>query len=712
MKSSFSKIAMRCCWASLFAGSAVLGADTNTPPAAAGPAKTEPAKAAAVLKPEEFFEGGTKSYNNWVEFSGGGFIFNGNKPQFQQQQKTKRQGFGGLEDLHYTTQVDKTTTFTVDGRAIADNNDYKLRLDVTRQKVGYLRLNFNEFRTWYNGDGGFDPASGDYFPLKGDAKGIDRGEFSIEAGLTLEKKPQVKFKYTHGFRDGEKSSTIWGITHPGGVTRGLSPTFYDINESRDAFQLDVTHHVLKSDVGVGLRYEFGNLDNSLKITQAPGEPAQQKITDKQNTGYDLFNANAFTETWFKEKLLLSTGFSFSDLDNDFSGSRIYGSDFDVSYAPNALAGAGYFNLNGGSHAQEYVANVNLLALPTKNWTIVPSVRIQREDTDAQFTGSQTLGANAAVPFSGHSDTGLTDVRERLDARYTRFTNWVFFGRCEWTEGQGNVSEFGGTGPVGGIGGPPIQRKTEDERLFQKYSLGGRWYPLRTVSVDAGGYGKINHYDYTHNLDSTSNDPSSPNRYPAFLVMQDFETLDGNFTLTLRPCTTVSLVSRYEYQVSTIDTKPAPISGLAEIQTSDMTSHIFAQNISWTPWSRLFLQAGFNYVASEVETPTAKFTQAILDSQNNYWTLNFNSGLVINDKTDFNVNYFYYRANDYQNNSAFGVPYGSGTQEHGVTATLVRRLSERLRLTVRYGFFHSDDDLYGGHRNFDAHGIFSTIQYRF
>jgi hypothetical protein len=32
--------------------------------------------------------------------------------------------------------------------------------------------------------------------------------------------------------------------------------------------------------------------------------------------------------------------------------------------------------------------------------------------------------------------------------------------------------------------------------------------------------------------------------------------------------------------------------------------------------------------------------------------------------------------------------------------------------VRYGFFHSDDDLYGGHRNFDAHGIFSTIQYRF
>jgi hypothetical protein len=703
MKSPLSKIAIHCYWVSLFAGSAVLAADTNSPPA-----KVEP-----VMKPQEFFEGGTKSYDNWVEFSAGGFIFNGNKPQFQQQQKTDGRVFGGIEDFHYTTSVDKKTRLTVDGRAIADNDDYKLKLDLTREKLGYVRLSFNEFRTWYNGDGGFDPASGEYFTIpRDDALGVNRGDFSLEAGLTLEKKPQVKFKYTHAFRDGEKSSTIWGITHPSGVTRGLSPTFYDINESSDAFQLDVTHHIFKSDVGVGLRYEFGNLDNSLKITQAPGEPAQQKITDKQNTGYHLFNANAFTETWFKEKLMLSTGFSFSDLDNDFSGSRIYGSDFDVSYAPNALAGSGYYNLNGGSHAQEYLANINLLAIPAKNLTIVPSVRIQREDTDANFTGTQTLGANAAVPFSGRSDSGLTDVRERLDTRYTGVTNWVFFGRGEWTEGQGNVSEFGGTGPVGGIGVPGIQRRTEDERLFQKYSLGGRWYPLRTVSVDAGGYYKFNHYDYTHNLDSTPNDPSSPNRYPAFLVMQDFQTLDGNFSLTLRPFTTVSLVSRYEYQVSTINTKPDPISGLEKIQTSDMTSHIFAQNISWTPWSRLFLQAGFNYVASEVETPAAKFTQAILDAQNNYWTLNFNSGLIIDDKTDFNVNYFYYRADDYQNNSAFGVPYGSGTQEQGVTATLVRRLSERVRLTVRYGFFHSDDDLYGGHRNFDAHGIFSTIQYRF
>lgn len=702
MKRSFSKIAVRCCWASLFVTSAALGADTNAPPA-----KAEP-----VLKPEEFYEGGATSYNNWVEFSAGEFFFNGRKPQFQQDQRTQSRTFGGIEDLHITSQLDKKTTFTMDGRALPDSGDYKLKLDVTREKLGYVRLYFDQFRTWYNGDGGFDPASGTYYPMSGDALAIDRGEFSIEAGLTLEKKPQVKFKYTHAYRDGDKSSTIWGITHPGGVTKGLSPSFYDIDEHSDAFQLDVTHHILKSDVGLGLRYETGNLNNALKITQSPGEPVEQKITDKQNTGYNLFNANAFTETWFKQKLMLSTGFSFSDLDNDFSGSRIYGSDFDVSYAPSAANGSGYYNLNGGSHLQEYVGNINLLAMPTKTWTFVPSVRIDHEDTEANFTGLQTLGANAAVPFSGNSQSGLTDVRERFDARYTGFTNWVLYGRGEWTEGQGNLNEFGGTGPVGGIGVGPIQRRTEDDRWFQKYNIGARWYPLRTVTVDAGGYYKLDHYGYENPVDNTPNDSTSPNRYPAYLVMQDFETYDGNLTLTLRPVQTVTLVSRYEYQLSTIHTRPDPISGLAGVNSSDMTSHIFAENISWTPWSRLFLQVGFNYVANEVETPAAKFTQAILDAQNNYWTLNFSSGFVLNDKTDLNLNYFYYRADDYQNNSAFGVPYGSGTQEHGVTATMVRRLTKQLRLTVRYGFFHSDDDLYGGHRDYNAHGIFSSLQYRF
>src|SRR6185436_6176508 len=100
----------------------------------------------------------------------------------------------------------------------------------------------------------------------------------------------------------------------------IAPSFYDIDERRDAIQLDVTHRIKKTDFGAGVRYESGKVDDALKTSQYPGEPAlSQKVTDRQETTYDLFNVHAFSESWIRTNVLFSSGFSYSYLDNDFSG---------------------------------------------------------------------------------------------------------------------------------------------------------------------------------------------------------------------------------------------------------------------------------------------------------------------------------------------------------------------------------------------------------
>jgi len=660
--------------------------------------------------PEQIFEGGTKSFANWVEVSAGGYFLDGSKAQFQQRHRTEDKVFGGIQDFHYGQALGKGATLAVDGSGIYDNHDYKLSLDLTHEKTGFLRFNFENFRTWYNGDGGYYSPNDAFYSLSDDALALDRGEFSVEGGLTLKNVPPLTFKYTHRYREGEKSSTVWGPTHPLGVgttlVRGLSPSFYDIDEAADIFELGAKHRIKKTDIGLGLRYETGDLDNARKMTFWPAEPEERKVTDRDDTSYDLFNVHAFTETWIKTNIFFSSGFSYTDLDNSYSGSRIYGDDFDVGYTPNALNGIGYQDMSGDSRKHEYVLNLNLFTVPLHHFTLVPSVRVMREDWDADSTAIQTSGANPLTgSIDSNTDGDLIDVRERLELRYTGVTNWVLSARGEWTQGEGSLDENGGLGPTLGI-----QRETEDSRFFQKYSLGARWYPIRRVTVDVGGYYKINNYEYDHDFDSTAND--SANRYPAYLAMQNFETLDGNVRLTLRPHQKVSLMSRYEFQDSAIDTKPASISGLGEVQTSDMITHIFAQNVTWSPWSRLYLQAGFNYVVSETETPASDVTQAILDAQNNYWTLNFSSGFVLDDKTDLNLSYFYYQSDNYEDNSAFGLPYGAEAEEHGITATLVRRLTANLRLTLRYGFFHYDDTTSGNNNDYQAHLVSTGLQYRF
>jgi hypothetical protein len=701
---------------------ALLAADTNAPQATAPATQTNapvvqtnapaaPAAAPAPLTPEQTFEGGAKAFNNWIDLSTGGFISRGNNAQFQQRHQTSNGAFGGVEDFHYQTDLAKGTTLTTDGRAIFDNDDYKLSLGVTKEKLGYVRFSYNQYRTWYNGDGGFFPPAGTYYPLSGDALELNHGDLLFEAGLALDNVPKITFKYEHTFREGSESSTSWGYAQPApGVTRGLSPSFYDLNEHSDIFQLDVTHQIKATEVGAGVRYETGKMDDALQTEQFPGQPTDQKITDRQGTTYDAFDTHAYTETWIKKNILLSSGFAYSDLDNDFSGSRTYGTDFNVGYVPNPLADFGYYNLQGGSHLHEYVMDLNLFYKPTEQLSIVPSIRVQKEDTDASSSGTETLGNFASTPFNASSDQSVLDVRTRLDVTYKGFTNWVLYARGDWTDGQGNLNALGGLGPVNGIGTLPITQETDDHHFFQKYSAGARWYPARGVTLDAGGYYKVNQYNYDNNVDSTLN--NSFDRYPGYLVMQNFETYDGNLRLTLRPRKNVTLTTRYEYQYSTINTTPDAISGLNGVESSTMTSHIIAQDVSWTPWSRLYLQAGFNYVLSETKTPASDVTQAILAAQNNYWTLNLSSGLVLDNKTDLKLGFFYYRADDYSDNAAAGVPYGAGAEEYGVTATLVRRITDHLRWSLKYGFSHYSDALYGGNQDFCSHLVYSSLQYRF
>jgi hypothetical protein len=148
----------------------------------------------------------------------------------------------------------------------------------------------------------------------------------------------------------------------------------------------------------------------------------------------------------------------------------------------------------------------------------------------------------------------------------------------------------------------------------------------------------------------------------------------------------------------------------------MHSHILGQNASWTPLNWLCLQVGANYVISQTATPAsgeaATATQSILNAQNNYWTLNANAGLVLDDKTDLNLGYYYYRANDGQDALVNGLPLGTDVAQHSLTATLTRRITKNLRWNLKYGYTHYDDYASAGANNFNAQVIYTSLQYRF
>jgi long-subunit fatty acid transport protein len=154
------------------------------------------------------------------------------------------------------------------------------------------------------------------------------------------------------------------------------------------------------------------------------------------------------------------------------------------------------------------------------------------------------------------------------------------------------------------------------------------------------------------------------------------------------------------------------------QTGVTTQHVITESINWNPLARLYLQADFSYVLNQTDTPASSInlfpntSPTVVNFRNDFWTITAGGGYIINDKTDLHASYTFYRANDYFNNSSVAVPYGMGATEHTASATLTRQLNKQVRLLLSYTYFDYTDETFGGHNNYQAHSIFSSLQFRF
>jgi hypothetical protein len=122
------------------------------------------------------------------------------------------------------------------------------------------------------------------------------------------------------------------------------------------------------------------------------------------------------------------------------------------------------------------------------------------------------------------------------------------------------------------------------------------------------------------------------------------------------------------------------------------------------------------VFDELDTPATSQPGAaanlVTESRNGYWNAGAVVGFALNERTDLQAQYSYYQSNDFIDNSAVSTPYGDEAREHGVTVTLNRMLNPRLRWSIKYGYFDYDDVTSGGHNNYTAHLVYSSLQYRF
>ncbi len=663
-------------------------------------------------------------FNNWVTLGIGGVSLSGDEGAFQERYGINDGVFGGIEDLHWEPDLGKNVILKIDGRVMPGLDDYLGSIELTYNNVGYIKAGYRGFRTWYDGHGGFFPGNDLSFDLYDNDLSVYRQNFWVELGLRLPKWPEITFRYEFQSRNGDKDSTIWGDTALTGVPgsnnlRGIVPTFLQLDEMRHIFTLDAKHTFGKTDVGLGFRYETQEMDNTRNVRRRPGEVGLDRIfTQRDTLDYDLFSTHVYQTTRLNDQIQFSFAYMFTTLNSDLGGTRFYGQTydpiFDPNYANRQRRDEGFLDQFGGSQLNQHVVNLNLAWRPTKDWVIIPAFRYEHNELNSVSNAIETVIApNGPIrmlfePLQALSERSFDTATESLELRYTGLKQWTFYAKGEWMQEdlEQNERDFELTEDEPSL---LIGRDTSGNIASQKYVIGANWYPQSRFNVAAQYYKKIFENNYDHPFDTTPNAPPSGDRYPAFLRAQDFDVDDFNIRVTWRPISNFTAVSRYDFQLGTIDTRG---DFLGTVQSAKITAHILSESITWSPLPRLYLQGSVHFAMNETDTPADTRLAAVQDGKNNYWNGTITVGYALSDHTDIQLNYFYYCADDFENNSAAGQPYGADATENAFTATLNHQFTKNIRGTLKYGFFSNRTDAYGGLHNYDAHMFATSLQYRF
>ncbi len=655
-----------------------------------------------------------------------GAFVHGDASQFKQRQRIDDNAIGGIEKLYMEWLTGEDGTLRLQGRAIAGNNDYLLKLDYDAPDKAFVSAGYREFRAWSDGSGGFFPPSATFISLFDQDLSLDRGQAWLEAGLRVPDLPELTLRYDHFDRSGKKDSTSWGSTDlTGGLgARAIAPTFLDIDEQRDIVDLrvsDTLARVADTEVGLGLRYESTAVDNSRNIRQQPGQVGLDRfVTQRDRTSSDLYNLHAYSRTAFAEnRAVFSSAYSYAELDNDLGGSRIYGNSFgaafDPAYSNRQPLDSGMVGLGGRSRLRRHTGSLNFLLRPRDSLRVIAAVRGEAEDINGISGFSDTLVlfpptlATIQTPLAVSSASDTRSYAESLELRYSGLRNLVVYARGDWEQEDGSLREIETNTSTAVV---DVQRDTDSNLNATKYTAGAVWYPHRRVSVTGRfSYGSRDR-DYRHSVDSTA-DPASSNQFPAFIRGLKLDERKGNLRLAWRALDVLRVTLRYDIGLATVDNSSGT---LAEVESADVRSDTVGAAATWSPSPSSYVQGDIGYTSSRTDTPADSLGGSaaglVTDFDNDYWNAVVSAGLALDEHTDLSGRYFFYRASNYKNNSSVSQPFGSDAEEHGVSVSVKRKLSDNTRAGLRYGFFSNNEGLTGGRNDYNVSVISGTMEVSF
>jgi hypothetical protein len=616
---------------------------------------------------------------------------NGDEAKFREDWWLSDGWTGGVEEFTLDQVLKGDWKCHLEGRAIFDENDYRLDLQVIKPELLYVRAGYTEYRKFSDDTGGYYQFfSVPSFDLAKELQ-LDMGRLYVEVGLIKPDAPKLTVGYERQTKDGTKSLLEWGsvsetVLGLGATSRKIYPSYKDIDETTDIIKASISHTIAKINVGDDFRYEkydsdTARFDSSLDLDALTGKT----VTIRENYDQDSLFNTFHMDSHLNEKVYWSLGYLYNDADGD--------GGIQVSTPPPLTA----FDKNWATRVMDvestsHVLNLNLMVGPFAGCNFYGGLQAESTDSDGYTVAEIVNGLNPLTVNEIATVNEQDGIEEFVGIRFTKIPWTTLYAEGRWEQGTVDLFE---RERVDGLQG--FRRQTDSDVRREDYTIGFNTAPVSKVTLSGRYRHKIHENEYDHEVDTEA-------AYPAFITGQDFTTDEAMAKMTVRPWTRLSLSLSYQLVATDIDTVtqavPVFIPG-GGLQSGNYDANVYSVSATVTPLARLYLTGLFSFQDTRTEAYD-NGVAAVQTYQGDVYTAIGTAGYALNAKTDLTLQYTFSWAENFEDNSVDGLPLGLDNERHGLIVSLVHKFTENITAQLRYGFYKYDENSNGGVDDYTAH----------
>ncbi|HEY4416021.1 MAG TPA: c-type cytochrome domain-containing protein [Verrucomicrobiae bacterium] len=637
------------------------------------------------------------------------FDVSGNKSQFRALTGTKEGFSEGVDKFSVTEQINPNEKVTFEGRALVPEQDYKFKLAVDRTDLGFIHVGFDQWRKYYNNNGGFDPAvvpSGFYSDRD---LHVDDGRAWVDFGLELPNWPEIILGYEYQYRRGNESTLDWG--NAGG--KNIYPATQVVDERTHVIKLNVAKDIGSWHLENDARVEFYTEKNQGAEAGIvfPGDAAPDQFVNTHDDYHHVQGMDTLViEKSVREGWFLSGGLYYSYL----SGSDFF--DQSTAFASPAF---NFFNTNQLSSQQITLSRrsemFSLANLFTPMEYLNISVGLQNEWTRESGFGLDVPDLEFGGTVPANSSLDEFKALQNASIRFTKIPFTVLFGDGQFSEDNYSVSQ--------NLGGDEIARETAANNFRYDLKTGFNTSPWRWFELTAQYEHSDSDTDYNPQSDIFNNpfgaSLSSPtNGYPAFILGRNIRSDQFETKIVLRPARWLKTTLTYQLSATDYSSKTDPAfdpllpglvssggfiaDGRYDLQTYGISAVV-------TPFRQWYFSGAFTYSDSRVTTAD-NGDPSIVPYQGSIYTANVAATYAINEKTGLQLAYVFSSADYAENNAAAGIPAGLNYTHSDVIIGLTRKITKRLSGALHYEYSQYHEPSGGNVNDFHAQGIFAAFVY--